>query len=457
MNDIQLTSTIPYKPFSLKQKVYMQKIMRARMGVAEGAVRSSKDLMHCIVFANYLEQTPDKFHLASGSSLANAKLVIGDCNGFGLEHIFRGRCEWKKYEENDALIINTATGQKIVIFVGGGKSNSYQKILGFSIGGWFATEINEHYDSDDPRTSFIKVAQARQVAARCPFTLWDLNPDDPDAKIYTDYIDKYKNQHAFSYVWGHFVLEDNLTITPERMKEMKAQYDEGSIWYQRDILGKRVRAEGLIYEYFANHCQEMELPNDYSIKPFELTIGVDFGGNLSATTFVATYIDSDFSKIITVSDCRIKKNLTPVELTKALENFLLTLMLYYPTLIHCVINCDSAESILIKGLKSYFKEPINGCYFEIAYAWKTEINDRIRLYSALQSQGRYYYLARCNEVKVAFKSAVWDSKDPGVRLDEPNYNNPVDILDAAEYSIEKYGSKLIKLFSLKKGDENEGN
>ena len=52
----------------------------------------------------------------------------------------------------------TLTGEKIVIFAGGGKADSYKKILGNSYGLWIATEINEHYDSDDSRTSFIKVA-----------------------------------------------------------------------------------------------------------------------------------------------------------------------------------------------------------------------------------------------------------------------------------------------------------
>ena len=41
----------------------------------------------------------------------------------------------------------------------------YKRILGNSYGLWIATEINEHYDSDDSRESFIKVAMGRQAAA----------------------------------------------------------------------------------------------------------------------------------------------------------------------------------------------------------------------------------------------------------------------------------------------------
>ena len=100
------------------------------MSVAEGAVRASKTISNCIIACMYLETCEEKIHLASGSTLPNAKLNIGDCNGFGLEHLFGGRCKWGKYKSNEALYIQTKTGEKIVIFAGGGKSDSYKKILG---------------------------------------------------------------------------------------------------------------------------------------------------------------------------------------------------------------------------------------------------------------------------------------------------------------------------------------
>ena len=163
------------------------------MMVAEGAIRAGKTIDNCIIAAMYLEVCRDRIHLASGSTLGNAKLNIGECNGFGLAHLFRGRCRWGKYLDNDAMFINTQTGEKIVIFVGGGLSNSYRRILGNSYGLWIATEANEHYDSDDSKESFIKVAFGRQLAAQRPLTLWDLNPCSPQHRIYTDYIDKYKD------------------------------------------------------------------------------------------------------------------------------------------------------------------------------------------------------------------------------------------------------------------------
>ena len=278
------TSTIPWGQFSPKHRAYIKQALKHRMCVAEGAIRSGKTIDHCIIAAAYLEETPDKFHLASGSTIGNAKLNIGVCNGFGLENLFRGRCRWEKYRDNEALFIQTKTGEKIVIFVGGAKADSYKRILGNSYGLWIATEINEHFDAADSRISFLKVATGRQIAALKPFTLWDLNPCNPKASIYEDYIDKYKRDGlAGGYLYQHFTIKDNATITPERIAEIESRYDPSTVWYRRDILGERAVAEGLIYQLFADQPGRFVIDQPPYIQ--RATIGVDFGGGTSAHAF----------------------------------------------------------------------------------------------------------------------------------------------------------------------------
>lgn len=266
-------STIDWKPFSEKHKAYIRNALSNKMNVAEGAIRSGKTIDHCIIAAMYLEQCPDRIHLATGSTLGNAKLNIGVCNGFGLENLFRGRCKWGKYKDNEALYVNTQTGQKVVIFTGASKADAYKRILGNSYGLWIATEINEHYDSDDSRTSFIKVAFGRQVAAVWPLVLWDLNPCNPSHAIYKNYIDLYKTSYVGGYQYEHFTIRDNLAITPERMAEIESQYVPGSIWYRRDILGERCIAEGLIYPMFEDALGE--LPENAPVSEF--CIAIDYG------------------------------------------------------------------------------------------------------------------------------------------------------------------------------------
>lgn len=231
--------------WTAKHKEYMHKGIKATISVAEGAVRAGKTVDNVAMFAKMLELgVQDRIHLASGSTSANAKLNIGDCNGFGLEYIFRGRCKWSKFKGNECLRIKTTNREYIVIFVGGSKADSFKKIRGNSYGMWIATEINLHHES------MIQEAFNRQLASKTRRVFWDLNPSSPANFIYKDYIDKFKETYGERYNYEHFTIRDNASITEERIRDIESQYDKNSVWYRRDILGERCNAEGLVYPMF---------------------------------------------------------------------------------------------------------------------------------------------------------------------------------------------------------------
>ena len=85
--------TIPYN-FGDKHKAYIRKSQDCMINVAEGAVRAGKTVDNVLAFCHELKTTKDKIHLASASTLGNAKIILGDCNGFGIEHFFRGLDEY---------------------------------------------------------------------------------------------------------------------------------------------------------------------------------------------------------------------------------------------------------------------------------------------------------------------------------------------------------------------------
>jgi len=430
------TSTIPWGKFSPKHKAYIKNALRNRMCVAEGAIRSGKTIDHCIIAAAYLEETPDKYHLASGSTIGNAKLNIGVCNGFGLENLFRGRCHWGKCKDNEALFIESRTGEKVVIFAGGAKADSYKRILGNSYGLWIATEINEHYDSTDSRTSFVKVANGRQIAARQPRTLWDLNPCNPKASIYTNYIDKYReNGLEGGYLYEHFTVKDNATITPERLREIESQYDKQTVWYRRDILGERAVAEGLIYQRFADQ-PELFCVDDVPGRIKYATIGVDFGGGTSAHAFCCVgFFDNC---VVVLDDYREKEALDPAKLERDFVDFVRRCQMRW---LVTEVWCDSAEQTLINGLRvaaARERLPVN-----IGNALKRPINDRIRAVTLLMGARRFFVNNACGNTIDALSTAVWDGKKEteDVRLDDGSTN--IDSLDAMEYAIEREIPSLI--------------
>ncbi len=435
-----LTQTIDWGAFSQKHIDYIRNSLKNKMNVAEGSIRSGKTIDHCIISSIYLEICKDKIHLASGSSLPNAKLNIGDCNGFGLEYLFRGRCRWGKYKDNEALFLYTQTGEKIVIFAGGGKADSYRKILGNSYGLWLATEVNEHYDSEDSRTSFIKVAMGRQIASKQPFILWDLNPCAPGHKIYERYIDNYlKNGLVGGYQYQHFTLHDNLTITPERLIEIESEYDKGSIWYQRDILGKRVAAEGLIYVLFAEQTEKFLIDNskkDYLL----VTIGIDYGAGKSKIKFVASGITYNFQSVDILDEYDLKGVYDPEQIYKLLLIFYKRVYEKYGKCQYIFADYGALGNVITLGLikecqKQRLPTQVKDCS-------KDKINDRIFLTSTLMAQDRLRIVRKNENIIQAFKDAIWDSKHPDQRLDDGTTD--IDSLDAFEYSINSFYENLIK-------------
>lgn len=433
-----MTRTIPWGKFSDKHKNYIKTALNYKQSVAEGAVRSGKTIDHCIIFSMYLETCEDKIHLASGSSLPNAKLNIGDCNGFGLEHIFRGRCRWGKYKSNEALFVQTKTGEKIVIFTGGGKSDSYKSILGNSYGGWIATEINEHYDCDDSRTSFIKVAMARQIASVHPFTLWDLNPSNPNADIYKNYIDKFMGLDWYRY--EHFNIFDNATMSQERIEEIQNKYDKNSVWYKRDILGERMVAEGLVFPYFANNCkpylfkyQSLKEKMKEEGKRFShLIIGVDFGDNGSKYSWHLTGFTNDWDYMWALDEGDMAKS-NAIDATKFCKAF----VRFYKRCVECYgyvewIFPDSASNTLINTLRAYFyAEGLDGSI--IAPVKKNELTDRPITVDSLLVTGRLKIEEHCKNLINVLSELVWDEKKD-IPKDE-NVNNINDDWDSFCYTF----------------------
>ena len=436
---MRATQTINWQPFSAKHKAYIRKALCSKMSVAEGSIRSGKTIDNCIIAAAYLERCKDKIHLASGSTIGNAKLNIGACNGYGLENLFRGRCHWGKYKGNECLYISTQTGEKIVIFAGGGKSDSYKKILGNSYGLWIATEINEHYDSDDSRESFIKVAFGRQVASYEPKILWDLNPCAPRHRIYEDYIDLYKETYLGGYNYEHFTLADNLSITDERRAEIESQYDPKSVWYRRDILGQRCVAEGLVYQQYADKPDEYDISAVNAADLMAINIGVDFGGTGSAHAFVATGFLRRFEKVIPLQSKRITEAIDPEQLNHMVADFVKLVYNQYRK--PMTVYADSAEQVLIRGLRRVSLQerlPVM-----IHNARKLPINDRIRLVNKLIAQKRFYVYKDAKTVKTALCEALWNPKKEDERLDDGTTD--IDTLDATEYSIEPYFGDLSRI------------
>lgn len=404
------------------------------INVAEGAVRAGKTVDNVFVFAACLETSPDHIHLATGSTLANARLNIGDCNGLGLENLFRGRCRWGKYKGNECLFVDTAVGERVVIFSGGRNADAYKRIRGNSYGMWIATEINHHHDS------FIKEAFNRQLAAKERKVFWDLNPSAPASPIYREYLDRYATSLEENfYNYAHFTIRDNPVITEERFHEIVSQYDPDSVWYRRDILGQRCAAEGLIYRVFADDRSAFTLPVRALPPLRHINMGVDFGGNRSKTTFVAVGFPVS-GGIVALADHAIgggKGDIDPVRIHKECLGFCEKVRDMVPGVRLKYIFCDSEAQYLINGLRREMAKENEPA--QVLDCAKRPILDRISFVLSLMNSGKFHITPECPRLAEGLAQAVWEE---GEDRRKDDFTSDIDILDAFEYAIERYMGKV---------------
>ncbi len=420
--------TIPWK-FSEKQKKYLQRCKTSTYNFAEGAVRSGKTVCNILAFARSLETTPDRLHLATGVTIGAAKLILGDCNGFGLEHLFRGRCRWGRYHENPALFVETETGPKTVIFAGGGKADSYKRIRGNSYGLWIATEVNKHHLAEDD-TCFLQEAFNRQLAAKRRQVFWDFNPDYPKHPVYTKYVDKFRTE-GLDVNYMHFTIFDNPAVGKAQLESILRQYPEGSIWHRRWILGERCAAEGLIFPQFTEKPEKWTVkkpPTDIAF----LSVGCDYGGTLSRTVFTAVGIREGYRGVCVLACKRLeqgKGKITPGDLEREFIDFIFGIERKFGRRPRYAFM-DSEGQYLTNGIKSACARV--GLSVAVCDCKKVTVNDRIACKLRLMNEGRWSVMEDCTPVIESTAELVWDVNAPDRRLD--NGTTDIDTADAEEYA-----------------------
>lgn len=271
--------------------------------------------------------------------------------------------------------------------------------------------------------SFVTQALARcsVEGAKYWFTC---NPEGPNHWFYKEWILKAKSKKM---LYLHFTMDDNLSLSEATKERYKTKFV--GVFYKRFILGLWVVAEGAIYQFFADHMSKFfkskeELDYDF------INVGIDFGGNKSAHSFVASGIKEDYSRLTALmSERHTATGITPEQLYNLIFLFIQKVRLRYGEI--ATIYVDSAEQTLKNGIKARTD-------ISVKDSIKNEIIDRVRATTSLMSQGRFDITEDCETLKDAFLSAVYSSKSvtKDERLDDGT--SDIDTLDAFEYSWEKY-------------------
>jgi len=325
--------------------------------------------------------------------------------------------------------------------VGHEKSNAISRIQGSSIKFAYVDEV---VVMNQQVFEMLK-SRLDKPYSRCVLTG---NPEHPNHFI-KKFIEEQQDKGDMYY--QHYTIEDNPFLPPEVVARLKREY-EGTVYYNRYILGHWTMAEGAVYPMFKknhkipreawNNVEDGKFTHPIRQMPGFVNIGVDFGGTQSAHAFNATFITDNYEYVVAVMDKRIEEEITPHELDTYFVEFVKEVLAQGYILNE--IRADNAEPVLIRGLQYELRN--QGLYYKVKKALKVRINERIRTYQRLLNAERLFFVDSCENTVDAISTAVWADKlttdNKEVRLDDGSTN--IDNLDAMEYSTERLHRVLLK-------------
>ncbi len=415
-------------PFTQNQVDYLHRTRTSWYNVAEGGKRGGKNVLQVLAFCMALQNHPNKLHLIAGVSQTTAKLNIVDCDGFGLMNFFDGKCRQGKYNDRSALFVQTKTGEKIILVSGGAKDGDEKYIKGNTYGMAYVTEANECHPN------FIQEVFDRTLSSADRKIFHDLNPKAESHWYYTDVLDfhqeKQRRDRNYGYNYGHFTIADNLSIDDEKLRNTLKTYQKGTVWYERDILGRRKTAQGIIFPNFASDQTPYIIKADELPKRFRsVEAGFDIGGNGSAYAMTCTGQGYDGIQYKLKAEKRQADKMSMDDVEGFVTEFCDYVEKKYDVRIDS-INCDHID-VIINTINDNTKYSAGKCY-------KPPLQDRVFLYSKLfKTQKVKFVEDECEDLIDELCELVFDPKsEEAVYLDDGTMQ--IDTWDSNIYSESEY-------------------
>lgn len=410
--------------FNPKQKELIKLLKAdklARINILEGAVRSGKTWISLIVFALWVATKPkDATFLMVAKTLTSLKR---NC----LE-LLQGLVG----EDNFSYNISQKQGKlfgRTVYLEGVNDIRAEGKIRGMTLTGAYCDELTLFTED------FFTMLLSRLSMPGAKL-FGSTNPDSPLHWLNVKYI---KRADELDMLVVKFTILDNETLDPAYVEALKQEYT--GVFYKRFILGLWVVADGACYPKFADKPDEYtvdELPENVNF----ISIGVDFGGNRSLTTFVATAIHGNYDSLTVIKDYHIagrKGEIDADRVNSEFIQFVMELREQYNLPVKYVF-ADSEAQYLINGMRKAAAQ----LGLQIGESKKVEVVQRIICTNSLINTGRFKVMRNCQLVREGLMGAVWNPKAAALGRDErlDDFTSDIDILDATEYSFERFISRL---------------
>lgn len=422
--------------------------------ITEGPVRAGKTTDNRIMFCEILEESSGTLFLTMGISQGAAKTILWDGAGLGIAHYpdWQERIEMidgrrvkhpqrifeTKYKGMDALALIPKVGSnmpvKYIVSFGARTAVDHHPYTGWDIEAWIATQWELFHPNS--RKQLLK----RTIASSNRKHLIDLNPISPKAEIYREF-DRWEQAGQVNYVLK--LMEDNPALTPERIEEIKLDYDPESVDYQRDILGKRVAGEGTIYTVRDYNILDTYNLNDYK----SYAIVADVGQESSATVFTLQALTKDnksmdvlkeyYHRNADVKEAEVKLS---SDYAKDFQDFILECYKMIGR-IPRIIRSDIDLNFIREFERTKYNAGLGAVHLDYKFK-KDSINDRIKTGTNYLYKGRLRFYKECVKTIEAFKTAIYDpkEKDKGLyaRYDAPHEGTMIDPIDSVEYGFSAF-------------------
>lgn len=430
---MKIKSVFKFRPFSKKQRQVLNwwcgssPVKDANGIIADGAIRSGKSVAMSLGFSLWAmtEFSACNFAMCGKTIGSFRRNVL-----FWLKMMLRSRgYSVTEYRTDNLVVVRRGSTENYFYIFGGKDERSQDLIQGITLAGLFCDEV-----------ALMPESFVQQATGRCSVTgskFWfNCNPASPAHWFKREWIDKRGDK---SLLYLHFTMDDNLSLSEGIKQRYREMYS--GVFYERYIRGKWKAAEGVIYRNFADNPERFILDEPPADIIFG-SMGLDFGGNGSAHAAVLMGFTRGLRSIVVLDEYYRKEVITPSELTDDVCGFITRCKAECNT---ADIYCDSAETTLISGIRTAVGErriPV-----QVHNARKGAVLDRIRFFSMMMSQGRFFIMRGCTHTIEALSEAVWDSKhkERDVRLDDGSTN--IDSLDALEYSAEPYMKEMIRIWT----------
>nr|WP_296264221.1 terminase family protein [uncultured Merdimonas sp.] len=432
---------------SSKQNEYILNATH-RWNIKSGAVRSGKS------FVDTAYIIPFRIRERAGKPGLNVIL------GVSKESIERNVLQPMREIYTDKLIgtINNRNVARIcgedVYCLGAEKVSQVAKIQGSSIKYCYGDEIAKWNK---------EVFQMLKSRMDKPYSCFDgsCNPEHP-----THWLKEFLDNPDLDIYLQTYTIFDNPYLDPEFVNQLCKEY-EGTIYYDRLIIGLWKRAEGAIYKRFADdpeafRCAVVNQIDSDVGKQFlkeditSIEFAIDFGGNKSGHAFVARGYTDDYRNVIALASKRVMakdetEDIDSNMLDRLFCDFIQEVIEKYAVIIkhgdyieYCNAETaywDNAETVLGNSIRNAVEKRFP--WIAVKPARKKPINDRIHCTLRLMGAERFWMTEDCESLQAAFIDAVWDQeKDKDERLDDGSTD--IDSLDAFEYTIERDMKYLIQ-------------